>query len=77
MVEHCSANGEATGSNPVEAPKSFFWLISQLLKLRYNCDDHIFLPFIILKPFSRTGCSVANARNLIISLVILTIELDI
>ena len=24
MVEHCSVNAEATGSNPVEAPKSFF-----------------------------------------------------
>ena len=24
LVEHCSANVEATGSNPVEAPKSFF-----------------------------------------------------
>ena len=25
MVEHCSANAKATGSNPVEAPKSFFF----------------------------------------------------
>ena len=24
MVEHCSANAEATGSNPVEVPKFFF-----------------------------------------------------
>ena len=24
LVEHCSANAEATGSNPVEAPKTFF-----------------------------------------------------
>ena len=24
LVEHCSANAEATGSNPVEAPKNFF-----------------------------------------------------
>ena len=48
MVEHCRANAEATGSNPVEAPKSFFFfrLISQLLKLRYDCDDHIFIPFV-------------------------------
>ena len=23
LVEHCSANVEATGSNPVEVPKSF------------------------------------------------------
>lgn len=24
-TEHCSMNTEATGSNPVEAPKNFFW----------------------------------------------------
>ena len=24
LVEHCSANAEATGSNPVEAPKNLF-----------------------------------------------------
>ena len=24
MVEHCSANAEATGSNPVEVPKNLF-----------------------------------------------------
>ena len=24
LVEHCSANAEATGSNPVEAPKNFW-----------------------------------------------------
>ena len=42
MVEYWSANAEATGSNTVEAPKSFLALISQLLKLRYNCDDHLY-----------------------------------
>ena len=26
LVEHCSANTEDTGSNPVEAPKTFFGL---------------------------------------------------
>ena len=35
-LEHCSANAEATGSNPVEAPKSFFLAFSQLLKLRFT-----------------------------------------
>ena len=33
LVEHCSANAEDTGSNPVEAPKNFFRATSQLLKL--------------------------------------------
>ena len=34
LVEHCSANAEAMGSNPVEALKFFSGLNSQLLKLR-------------------------------------------
>ena len=48
LAEHCSANAEATCSNPVEAPKnifffffSFFRATSQLLKLRFNCEPHI------------------------------------
>ena len=39
LGEHCSANAEATGSNPVEAPKNFFFffgLFSQLLKLQFT-----------------------------------------
>ena len=32
LVEHCSANAEAMGSNPVEALKTFFGLTLQLLK---------------------------------------------
>ena len=49
-VEHCSANAEpATGSNTVEAPKNFFFrATSQLLKLRFNCDGHMFISLIIL-----------------------------
>ena len=44
LVEHCSANAEATGTNPVESPKkTFFQATSQLLKLRFNCDGHIFI----------------------------------
>ena len=34
LVEHCSVNAEATGSNSVEAPKiHFFWLLRNCL----NC----------------------------------------
>ena len=36
LVEHCSANAEATGSNPVEAPKSFF---SFFFRNCLNCDS--------------------------------------
>ena len=32
LVEHCSANAEATDSNPVEAPKTVFGLVWRLLK---------------------------------------------
>ena len=48
MVEHCGANAEATGSNPVEAPKNFFRATSQLLKLRFNCEGHILISFEII-----------------------------
>ena len=34
LVEHCSANAEAMGSNPVKAQKFFSGLNLQLLKLR-------------------------------------------
>ena len=36
LGEHCSANAEATGSNPVEAPKSFFW---GYFRNCLNCDS--------------------------------------
>ena len=32
LVEHCSANAEVMGSNPVEAPKTFFGRTLRLLK---------------------------------------------
>ena len=32
LVEYCSANAEAMGSNPVKAPKTFFGLTLRLLK---------------------------------------------
>ena len=32
VVEHCSANAEAVGSNPVEAPKTFSGLTLQMLR---------------------------------------------
>ena len=38
LVEHCNANAEATGSNPTEAPKTFFFfqVTLQFLKLRFT-----------------------------------------
>ena len=36
LGEHCSANAEATGSNPVEAPKIFF---SGYFRNYLNCDS--------------------------------------
>ena len=36
LREHCSANAEATGSNPVEAPKNFF---SGYFRNCLNCDS--------------------------------------
>ena len=36
LGEHCSANAEATSSNPVEAPKNFF---SDYFRYCLNCDS--------------------------------------
>ena len=55
LGEHCSANAEATGSNPVEAPKNFF---SGYFRNCLNCDSlrwsHThFNPIEISNTFSR------------------------
>ena len=61
LVEHCSVNAEATGSNPFEAPKkTFLRAISQLLKLRftamvtysfhlYSRSSHHFILYVTFK----------------------------
>ena len=46
LVQHCSANAEAMGSNPVEAPKTFFGLNCDCLNRKHNCDDHTFSSFV-------------------------------
>ena len=55
LVEHCSANAEAMGSNPVEALKFFSGLNLQLLKLPlqlrwsnlyFNCISAVHIIFI-------------------------------
>ena len=40
LVENCSTNAEARGSNPVEALKNFFF---GLKAIAIHCDDHIFI----------------------------------
>ena len=68
LGEHCSANAEATGSNPVEAPKKFFHFFG-LFRNCLNCDllrwshihficipaVHIISSCIRIVPFFRTG----------------------
>ena len=50
LVEHCSANAEAMGSNPVEALKIFFFglKIRNCLNCDYNCDGQIFISLLLL-----------------------------
>ena len=47
LVEHCRANTEVMGSNPVEVPNFFFLggggVNLQLVDYNYHCDDHIFI----------------------------------
>ena len=46
LVEHCSANAEAMGLNPVEALKTFLGLNLRLLNRNHDCDDHIFISLV-------------------------------
>ena len=43
-VEHCSATAEATGSNPIEAPKKNF--SGYFAQIAIHCDGHIFISFV-------------------------------
>ena len=59
LGEHCSANAEATGSNPVEAPKVFF---SGYFRNCLNCDSlrwshthFICIPAVHIITFRRTN----------------------
>ena len=65
LGEHCSANAEATGSNPVEAPKIFFsGYFRNCLKLRftamvtylfhlYSRSSHHFIHVVFRRPNSK------------------------
>ena len=49
LGEHCSANAEATGSSPVEAPKTFFFFfraIFAIASIAIHCDGHILISFV-------------------------------
>ena len=48
MVEHCSANAEAMGLNPIEVLKCFFVFICNCLNCNYHCDGHILFTASIL-----------------------------
>ena len=49
LVEHCCANAEAMGSNPVEALKTIFGLNCDCLNRDHNCDDHTFISFVYVR----------------------------
>ena len=68
LVEHCSANTEDMGSNPVEAPKTFFGLIaisittamitpSFHLYVRSSHNIHMFHSFHGYDEFNKLACS--------------------
>ena len=46
MGEHCSANAEATGSNPFEALKNFFSGYFTIAQFAIHCDGHILISFV-------------------------------
>ena len=64
-VPSVCANADVTGSNPVEAPKNLFRDTSQLLKLRFHCDDHIFISFVFPQ-FTIHFKTIKMATNLLL-----------
>ena len=46
LGDHCSANAEATGSNPVEAPENFFRAIFAVASIAIHCDGHMLISFV-------------------------------
>ena len=72
LGEHCSANAEATGSNPVEAPKVFF---SGYFRNCLNCDSlrwshthFICVPAVHIITFSVSFLSRVDELNKLASL---------
>ena len=72
LGEHCSANAEATGSNPVEAPKNFF---SGYFRNCLNCDSlqwshthFICIPAVHIISFSVSFLSRVDQLNKLASL---------
>ena len=70
LGEHCSANAEATGSNPVEAPKNFF---SGYFRNCLNCDSlrwshthFICIPAVHIISFRQTQTVEAKIRQLLL-----------
>ena len=56
LGEHCSANAEATGSNPIEAPKNFFQATLQLLKLQFTAMVTYSFYLLSLLPIKAASC---------------------
>ena len=72
LGEHCSANAEATGSNPVEVPKIFF---SGYFRNCLNCDSlrwshthFICIPTVHIISFSVSFLSRVDELNKLASL---------
>ena len=49
LGEHCSANAEATGSNPVEAPKNLSSGYFRNCLIAIHCDGHILISFVFMQ----------------------------
>ena len=67
LGEHCSANAEATGSNPVEAPKNFFggYFRNCLTcdSLRWSHTHFICIPAVHIISFKLNSKSTAHSSG--------------
>ena len=80
LGEHCSANAEAMGSNPVEAPKSlFFGLFRNYLNcdsLRWSHTHFICIPAVHIISFKNCYVSALKLQKRCISLRLARTEMD-
>ena len=64
LVEHCSANAEAMGSNPVEALQLFFFgWICNCKNCDYNCDGRMFISFLFPQFILSSFCYILSWRK--------------
>ena len=62
MVEHCSANAEATGSNPVKSPEKLFFFFGLLCNC-LNCDSTAMVTYSFPLNYFKKAAIMKNLQS--------------